>query len=78
MGTATLEKGATGRKVASYLVASYQNLKDAVFTIEKMVLEHTEIRNKTLLRKDCDVSIRPLGDREGYIVQVKLHPEMSK
>ncbi|MCP4685048.1 MAG: hypothetical protein GY867_06310 [bacterium] len=63
--------------MASYLVASYLDLKDVIFTIEKMIMEHSEIRNKTLLRKGCELSIKPLGDREGFIVQVKLPPEMS-
>ena len=78
MGTATVEKGATGRKVASYLVTSYLDMKDVIFTIEQMIMEHAEVRNKTLLRKGCDLSIKPLGDRDGFIVQVKLPEEMSE
>ncbi len=77
MGTATVEKGADSRKVASYLVTSYLDMKDVIFTIEKMIMEHSEVRNKTLLRKGCELSIRALSDREGFVVQVKLPEEMT-
>ena len=79
MAMATAEKSVKAegaRKTANYLVTGYTDLRDVVLTIEKMIMDQTDIRNKNLLRQGCDISIVPLGDREGYVVRVKLHPDM--
>jgi hypothetical protein len=64
------------RKTANYLVTNYTDLRDVVLTIEKLIMDQTEIRNKNLLRQGCDISIVPLSEREGWVVRVKLHPDM--
>lgn len=76
MGRGSAKEAPSGRKVASYLVSSYTDLRDVILTIEQMILDNYKIRNKPLLRKKCDLNIRPLGDRDGYIVQVRMPEEM--
>jgi hypothetical protein len=67
----------TGRRTANYLVIGYNDLRDVVLTIEKMIMETSEVRQKNLLRQGCEVSIRSLADRHAYIVQIKLHPDIK-
>ena len=78
MGRGSSKEAKSGRRVASYLVSSYTDLRDVILTIEQMILENYKIRNKPLLRKKCDLNIRPLGGREEYIVQVRMPEELSK
>ena len=72
----TQVKSTQARKTANYLVSSYGDLRDVVLTVEKMILDHKEIRDKNLLRRGCDVQIVPLAERGGWVVRVKLHPDM--
>jgi hypothetical protein len=65
------------RKTANYLVSGYNDLRDVVLTIEKMIMETSEVRQKNLLRQGCEISIRPLADRNAYIVRIKLHPDIK-
>jgi len=78
MGIRPPESTSQGRKVASYLVSSYLDLRDVILTIEQMILEHYKVRNKSLLREGCDLSILPLAGKEGYIVQIRMPEEMSE
>lgn len=64
------------QKTVNYLVTNYGDLRDVVLTVEQMIMDCGKIRNKNLLRQGCDLSIVPLKDRSGYVVRLKLHPDM--
>jgi hypothetical protein len=66
-----------GRKTANYLVTGYNDLRDVVLTIEKMIMETSEVRQKNVLRQGCEISICSLADRHAYIVRIKLHPDIK-
>jgi len=66
------------RGTVSYLINDFNDLRDVVLTIERMIAETTEVRNKTVLREACRMSIVPLKDRCAYILQIKLHEAMLK
>ncbi len=66
------------KRTVNYLVENYADLRDVVSTIEKMVMDATDQRNKSILRQGSGLSIIPLKERRGYIVRLKLHPDVLK
>ncbi len=58
---------------ANYLVNNYLDLRDVVFTVDKMIQESSGERDKAMLRRGCQLSIVPLKDRDAYIVRIRLH-----
>ena len=63
-------------RTASYLVNSFADLKDVVLTIEQMITNTTDVRNKAVLREGCRISVVPIKDRGGVILRIKLHESM--
>ena len=69
-------EAASGRCV-NYLVNSYSDIKEVVFTIEKLIAQ-TPITDKSELRQACEINIIPLQGRSGYVFRVKLHPAVMR
>jgi hypothetical protein len=57
----------------NYLINSYDDLKDVIMTVEKLIAETHSVRNKTILRESCAMSIMPLKDKSGFVLRIKLH-----
>ena len=61
----------------NYLVTTYSDLKDVVYTVEKLISQ-TPVTDKSELRKACDLAIIPLQNRSGYVIRLRLHEAMMK
>jgi hypothetical protein len=61
----------------NYLVTTYSDVKDVVFTVEKLITQ-TPVTDKSELRQACDLTIIPLQNRSGYVFRLKLHDAMIK
>ena len=64
-------------RIANYLISNYSDLRDVVFTIENMILETKGVRDKSVLRNGCKLSIIPLEDRDGFILRFRLHEAIT-
>ncbi len=58
---------------ANYLVSNYLDLRDVIYTVDRMIMESSGERDKAMLRRGCLLSVLPLKDRDAYIVRIKLH-----
>jgi len=66
----------SGRCV-NYLVNSYSDVKEVIYTIEKLIAQ-TPITDKSELRQACEINIIPLQGRSGYVFRVKLHQAVMR
>lgn len=68
---------ANGGRHVNYLVSSYSDIKEVIYTIEKLIAQ-TPITDKSELRSACEVNIIPLQGRSGYVFRVKLHAAVMR
>jgi len=63
-------------KSVNYLVTSYDDLKDVVTAVERMIADNEEIKDNPTLRKEMRLDVMPLKDNAGIILKIQLHDAM--
>ena len=63
-------------KSVNYLVTSYDDLKDVVTAVERMIADNEEIKDDPTLRKEMRLDVMPLKDNAGIILKIQLHDAM--
>jgi hypothetical protein len=63
-------------KNVNYLVTNYDDLKDVVTTVERMIADNEEIRDNPTLRKEMRLDVTPLKANAGIILKIQLHDAM--
>ena len=64
-------------KSVNYLVTSYDDLKDVVTAVERMIADCEEITDNPTLRKEMRLDVIPLKDNAGIILKIQLHDAMT-
>ena len=63
-------------KSVNYLVTSYDDLKDVVTAVERMIADNEEFKDNPTLRKEMRLDVMPLKDNAGIILKIQLHDAM--